>query len=71
MKAFHPTKLFKRIVKIRSSDRAIADAQWVLTFGISGIIMHKLGHRSESWRLSWRSVISHALVHSAGLKRIQ
>lgn len=66
MKAFPENKVLRRVIKIKSSDRAIADAQWVLELGVFGVRIHRLNHRSEQWSLSWRSVISHALVHGAG-----
>jgi hypothetical protein len=65
MKAFSPTKVIRRAIKIKSSDRAIADADWAIEISISGVRVHRLGHRSERWGCSWRSVISHLLVHNA------
>lgn len=56
-------KRLKRQVTIRGSDPAIGNADWVLTLDGQGVRFHRLGHRSESWGLSWRSVIGVALVH--------
>lgn len=69
MKAFTPGKIVRRVIKIRSSDRAIADAEWVLSFGEKGLGIRRAGARtSETFHLSWRSVIGHAVIHRAGLK---
>lgn len=64
------TKEIERQIKIRSSDRAISDCEWVLTMGESGVHMRRLGEREEEAHfLSWRSIIGHALIHSAKERR--
>lgn len=63
MKPFHPTKILRRTVKIKSSDRTLADAEWVLTLGAAGVSIKRLGAHGAGMRLSWRSVIGHALIH--------
>lgn len=68
MKSFHPTKVIRRAVVIKASDRAIPAAEWSLTFSAGGVTMRKL-HARESHRLTWRSVIGYAVVHGAGLQR--
>lgn len=67
MKTF--TKRLRRLVRIPSSDRAIPTAEWVLELDDRGVQLHRLGHRRESWRLTWRQVIGHALLHNAGRDR--
>src|SRR5574341_17098 len=64
-------KVIKRVVKIRSSDRAIADAEWGLALSEAGVRIWRLGHLSEgTMHLSWRSVIGHALIHRAGVRLV-
>lgn len=64
MKKFTPGKRVSRTVKIRSCDRALRDAEWVLCFSENGLSIRRLGERAESaMNLSWRSVIGHALIH--------
>ena len=63
MRVFHPTKVIRRAVTIKSSDRALPNSVWVLTISATGVNIHKLGHKSKSYRLSWRSIIGHALIH--------
>lgn len=62
MKLFTPGKKISRVVKIRSSDRALRDAEFVLTFSENGLDIRRSGAREEI-HLSWRSVVSHALIH--------
>jgi hypothetical protein len=67
VKGFKPGKCVKRLIKIKSSDRAISDADWVLTISGSGVTMKRFGDHAEgTMSLSWRSIISHALIHRAG-----
>lgn len=69
MKGFRPGKVIKRVVKIRSSDRAISDAEWILAISEHGIRIRRLGDRQDgSFGVSWRSVIGHALIHRAAWK---
>lgn len=69
MKKFTPGKVIKRVVKIRASDRAIADAEWIIAISEGGIRIRRLGDRAEgSFGCTWRSVIGHALIHRAGWK---
>jgi hypothetical protein len=69
VKNFRPGKVIKRAVKIRSSDRSIADALWVLSISEAGVRVKRHGEHAEgSMSLSWRSIISHALIHRAGWK---
>jgi hypothetical protein len=64
MKAFPENKALRRVIKIKSSDRAIADAQFILEIGIFGVRWHRYGSKSQRWQLSWRSILSHGLLHS-------
>ena len=69
MRAFTPGKVIKRVVKIKSSDRAIADAQWIVAMDETGVRIKRFGSHGEgSMHLSWRSVIGHALIHRAGYR---
>ena len=62
---FRPNKVIKRTVVIKSCDRAISDAPWVVAMSASGVRIRREGARLEdSYQLSWRSVISHALIHN-------
>lgn len=64
MKPFTLNKVIRRTVIIKSSDLAIADAEWVLAFGLDGVRIRRRGAAKESaMHLSWRSVIGHALIH--------
>jgi hypothetical protein len=66
MKTFRPGKVIRRTIKIRSSDRAISDAEWVLSMSEGGLRFRRLGERKDEERhLSWRSIIGHGLIHSA------
>lgn len=67
MKRFTPGKVIRRTVRIASSDRAIAAALWVLEIGEGGVKFHRL-HQVERYGLSWRSIISHALIHNQRVK---
>jgi hypothetical protein len=63
------TKTIERVVKIRSSDRAISDAEFILSIGPSGIRIRRRCEPIETaMMLSWRSVISHALIHLGDVK---
>ena len=62
MKQFHATKVIRRSVTIKSSDRALPNREWVLTMGAFGVEIRKMGSK-EKRRLSWRSIIGHALIH--------
>lgn len=63
------SKTIERVVKIRSCDRALADKVWVLSLGPSGIRIRRHGEPAETaMHLSWRSVISHALIHLGDVK---
>lgn len=65
MKEFSKTKVIRRHVKIRSFDRALADADWVLTFTASGVRIRRLHERKADEKfLSWRSVIGHRVMHA-------
>jgi len=69
VKNFTPGKALRRIVKIRSSDRSIADAEWILSISESGVRIRRKGDRLEgAFAVSWRSIIGHALIHRAGWK---
>jgi hypothetical protein len=69
VKGFKPGKCVKRLIKIKSSDRAISDAEWVLTISASGVTMKRFGEHSHGQtHLSWRSIIGHSLIHNAGWK---
>lgn len=59
------TKTVRRTVTIRSSDRAISDAEWILEIGPSGIGIRRFGEKHRPYFLSWRSIIGHALIHRA------
>lgn len=67
MKVF--TKGLKRLIRIRSSDRALGTAEWVLEMDESGVTFHRLGARKDYWSLTWRQIIGHGLIHSAGRKK--
>lgn len=67
MRPFTPGKRIVRTTKIKSCDRAISDAVWVLSLSEGGVRMKRHGEHAEgTMSLSWRSVISHALIHRAG-----
>ena len=68
MKEFRSDRVARRQIKIKSSDRAIADAVWALEIGVMGVSMWKKGQREDRYHLSWRSIVSHALIHSARKK---
>lgn len=63
MKAFHPTKVFRRVVKIGSHDRSLPDREWILTIGSFGVEIRRMSSRESPRRLSWRSIIGTALIH--------
>lgn len=64
MKQFTPNKVIRRSITIRSCDRALADAEWVLALDQGGVRIRRLGeHKSAQMYLTWRSVIGHALIH--------
>jgi hypothetical protein len=62
------SKMTRKLV-VKASDRAIADAEWLLTMGPEGVEMRKLGD-DEEYFLSWRSIIGHALIHRAKKGRV-
>lgn len=63
------TKIIKRRVKIRSSDRAMADRTFVISIGPSGLTVREFGApKEDGLSLSWRSVIGHALIHKGVIK---
>lgn len=62
MKAFPENKVLRRVIKIKSSDHAIADCEWVLDIGVFGVRYHRYGHKSERFQLSWRSIICHGIL---------
>lgn len=66
-KPFTPNKVLRRAVTFKSSDRAIPDAEWIVSLTGAGVRAHRRGRRGESWFLSWRSVLGHALIH--GMRR--
>jgi len=68
VKHFPLNKVLRRLVVIKSSDRAIAPAKWVVEIGLGGVRFYRLRQRDEVWSLSWRSVIGHALVHNARIR---
>lgn len=68
MREFRTDKVSRRQIKIKSSDRAIADAVWALEIGVMGVSMWRMGVRADDHHLSWRSIISHALLHGAKKK---
>lgn len=57
------TRAIERTVKLRASDRALPNPEFVLTFQESGVTIRRKGE-SGNWFLSWRSVIGHAMIHS-------
>ena len=65
MKRF--TKILKRVVIIRSVDPALSHAPWYLEVGPRGVSIRRKGEHS-TFHLSWRSIIGHALIHSAGAR---
>lgn len=66
MKTFTVNKVIRRAIAIKSCDRAISDSTWVLDMGLAGVSMRRYGEQASSrYHLSWRSIISHALIHNA------
>jgi hypothetical protein len=64
MKPFTLGKVIRRTVKIKASDRALPDTEWVLSFDSQGVRVRRLGESKHSQSyLSWRSVIGHSLIH--------
>lgn len=61
MKTF--TKALRRLVTIKSPDRALPAREWILTLDDSGVSFRRMGERGRSWRLSWKTVIGLGLVH--------
>jgi len=62
MKSF--TKNIRRYLKIRASDQAMADGEFVIQIGESGVKFKRFGEvKGRVWSLSWRSIIGHALIH--------
>jgi len=69
MKEFKIGKVIRRQVTIRSSDRALPNTAWILTLDGGGVRIRRLQERKENEMfLSWRSVISHALIHKQARK---
>lgn len=64
MKHFTLGKVIRREITIRSSDRALPNTDWILTFSEKGVEIRRKGKKEERFVLSWRSVISHAIIHS-------
>ena len=63
------TKTLKRRVKIRSSDRAMADRTFVITIGPSGLTVREFGApKEDGMSVSWRSIIGHVLIHKGVIK---
>jgi hypothetical protein len=64
MKSFVKRKCIRRLIKIKSSDRALPDTEWILTFTENGLRVRRLGeHKEHEMAISWRSVIGHVLIH--------
>lgn len=64
MKQFTPNKVIRRTVRIRASDRALPDVDWVLALDGQGVRIRRLGESKHAQMyLTWRSVIGHALIH--------
>lgn len=64
MKPFTANKVIRRTVKIKASDRALPDTEWVLSLDGQGVRIRRLGtSKHDNVYLSWRSVIGHALIH--------
>lgn len=70
MKDFHPNKVLRRHVRIKSSDPSIPAADWIVSLSGQGIHIRR-ARSSDAFRVSWRSVIGYALVHSAGFHKIK
>jgi hypothetical protein len=69
MKLFKPGKVIKRVVKIRSSDKAIADAEWIVALDGAGVRIKRFGaHGEGTMFLTWRSIVGHCLIHKAGYR---
>lgn len=67
MKPF--TKTIRRVVKIRSSDRAMPDRDFVIVIGPSGLTIREFGApKEDGMGLSWRSVIGHVLIHKGVIR---
>lgn len=64
LKPFTPGKVIKRTTIIRACDRALPNTEWVLAMDSMGCRIRKMGASKDSQMyLSWRSIISHALIH--------
>jgi len=64
VKPFTANKVLRRSIVIKSSDRAIADSEWVLSLGLEGVRIRRLNSpKHTALHLSWRSIIGHALIH--------
>ena len=64
MKPFTTGKEIRRIVTVRSPDRALPNRDWILGLGAEGVTMREAGRRgARRYRLAWKTVIGIALAH--------
>lgn len=58
------TKNVRRRVRIRASDPAIDDGEFVLGFGPDGLSVRRAGASVKTGRqVSWRSIVGFVLIH--------
>lgn len=63
-------KCIRRLITIRSSDPALSATQWVVTVTASGVGFRRKGG-TESWGLSWRSIVGAGLIHESRPQFVQ
>lgn len=62
MKPFRPDRRLRRVVSLRSQDPAVPPSDWALSFDPEGVTIRKLRSKRKPVRLTWRSVICHAIM---------